>query len=333
MEICRYTREQAEWLRDNYEKGTINDTLDAFEREFGRRPSKQALFVKENKMGLKKKRHGEDRDAKAAKTMRWSSPEFERERNWMLENDRTQAVSVTIDAFEAEFGIRLTRTQVSLFRSTYGTQCRRSHGGGKPRQPVGYEREVKGYLIVKVADEATVPQSKDNWKLKHVHVWEQHNGPLPEGWTVFFADRDTRNFDPDNLVALPRKYIARLNIGYEWHDRETLEAAINCVRLELAITDAKNRPRPCGVCGREFTPPENLRHSKNNTCPECLAQGRKTYVMHGVAGEAKCAVCGRTFTRNKKNQRRCRECIAEKPKYGVDKHARQAPGIRKEPKP
>ena len=81
--------------------------------------------------------------------------------------------------------------------------------------------------------------------------------------------------------------------------------------------------RPCGVCGRDFTPPANLRWSKVNTCPECLSQGKKSYVMHGRAGEGECAVCGKTFSKDKPFQRRCRECIAEAPKHGVDTHLRK----------
>ncbi|MBR3689941.1 MAG: HNH endonuclease [Eggerthellaceae bacterium] len=257
----------------------------------------------------------------AAARMRWSSrPE---ETAWMLENDKGRPIIEVIDDFERAFGVRLNRYQVSAFRSSHGTQSRRSHGGGKPRVPIGYERETKGYVVVKVGPEANVPQSKDNWKLKHVHVWEQHNGPLPKGWTVLFADRNTRNFDPDNLVAIPRAYMGQLNFGYDWHDRETLEAAIACVKLRSAIVDAENRPRPCGVCGRDFTPPANLRWSKVNTCPECLSQGKKSYVMHGRAGEGECAVCGKTFSKDKPFQRRCRECIAEAPKHGVDTHLRK----------
>lgn len=254
----------------------------------------------------------------AERRMRWSSlPE---ETAWMLENDKGRPIAEVIEDFERAFGIRLNRLQVTAFRSRHGTQSRRGRNGGKPRKPVGYERESKGYVIVKVAPETNVPQSKDNWKLKHVHVWEQHNGPLPEGWTVLFADRNTRNFDPGNLVAIPRTYIAQLNYGYDWCDRETLEAAIACVKLKHAIVDAENRPRPCGVCGREFVPPANLRWSKVNTCPTCRAQGKKSYTMHGSAGEAECAVCGRTFAKDKPHQRRCRECISEAPKHSAEKH-------------
>lgn len=317
-----YTPEQEEWLRLNYHSGTINDTLDAFEREFGRRPSKQALFVKANKMGLRKDVHGEERYVPAQKRMRWSSPEFEREREWMLANDRNQSVYQTIDTFEEEFGVRLNRAQVSLFRSSHGTQKRLSHGGGKPLQPVGSERLGKdGYVMVKVKEYPDVPQSKDNWRFKHHVAWEEANGEqLPRGWVVLFADHDTRNFDSGNLVAIPRKYVGRLNCGPRYYDRESLLACIALVDLERAVVEAKNHPRPCMACGALFKPARWQRYQKTNTCPECLAQGRKSYERHGAAGEARCAVCERAFVRNRKNQRRCAECIAEKPNHSVERH-------------
>lgn len=281
MRSTAYTPEEEAWLVENYHAGTINDTLDAFEREFGRRPSKQALFVKCNKMGLRKDRHYDERRQRSQKTMRWSSPEFERERNWMLSNDKCESVFATIEAFEREFGVRLTRSQVSLFRSTYGTGRRVSHGGGKPNRPVGSERVGKdGYLMVKVREWPDVPCSKDNWRFKHHVVWEEANGrAVPEGWTVLFADRDKRNFDPDNLVAIPRKYIGQLNNPDlpSYSDRETLEACIALCDLRSAVRDAGNSKRTCRVCGAVFEPTERQKAYPKpvSTCPSCLKAGRK----------------------------------------------------------
>ena len=67
MQRDLYTESEETWLRDNYRRGTINDTLDAFEAEFGRRPSKYAIYRKAYKMGLKKVRHSEDRSIKVQK--------------------------------------------------------------------------------------------------------------------------------------------------------------------------------------------------------------------------------------------------------------------------
>lgn len=276
-----YTPAEEAWLRENYHAGTINDTLDAFERAFGRRPSKQALFVKCNKMGLRKDAHSEERYVRAEKAIRWSSPAFSEMREWMLENDGGESVFATIDAFEERFGIRLNRAQVSRFRSVYGVRRRTSHGGGKPNKPVGSERMGKdGYVMVKVKEWPDVPQSKDNWRFKHHVVWEQANGrPLPDGWTVMFADHDKRNFDPENLVAVPRKYVGQLNNPDlpSYSDRETLEACIALCDLRSAVRDAGNSRRTCRVCGAVFEPTERQKAYPKpvSTCPSCLKAGRK----------------------------------------------------------
>lgn len=324
-----YTPAEEAWLRENYHAGTINDTLDAFEREFGRRPSKQAMFVKCNKMGLRKDKHDAERYAPAEARIRWSEDRFADMREWMLANDRGESVFATIEAFEAEFGIRLNRAQVSRFRSVYGTSRRVSHGGGKPNKPVGSERMGKdGYIMVKVREWPTVPQTKDNWRFKHWVEWERANGqPVPEGWTVFFADGDKRNFDPGNLVALPRKYIGQLNNPElpKYHDRDTLLACVALCDMRSAVMDAEAaRPRKCAVCGAAFTPTARQREYKSpvQTCPDCRAAGKKARGDRGDKQPTTCAVCGEVFAREQKNQVRCPACKAAKPKYGPKQHRR-----------
>jgi hypothetical protein len=114
-----------------------------------------------------------------------------------------------------------------------------------------------GYIMVKVAEWPSVPQSKDNWKFKHVLAWEQANGrELPEAHVVMFADHDKRNFDPGNLVAVPRKYIVRLNSPDmpDYHDRDTLLACgvqevvhVALVFKILAVADGFGEPCDCVV--------------------------------------------------------------------------------------
>ena len=324
-----YTEAEEAWLTEHYHAGTINDTLDAFEREFGRRPSKQGIFVKANKMGLRKDRHYEERYVPAEKRIRWSSPEFAREKAWMLEHDAGESVFATIDAFEEEFGVRLNRAQVSRFRSVYGETRRTSHGGGKPSKPVGSLRMGKdGYLMVKVREWPSRPQTKDNWRFLHWVKWEEANGePVPEGWTVFFADGDKRNFDPDNLVALPRKYIGQLNNPElpSYSDCDTLLACVALCDMRSAVMDAEaSRPRKCAVCGATFMPTESQRAYPKpvQTCPECIAAGKRARGDRGDKQPTTCVVCGEVFPRTQKNQIRCPECKAAKPKWGPRQHAR-----------
>jgi len=70
--------------------------------------------------------------------------------------------------------------------------------------PVGSEREKKGYIRVKIANPGV-------WKYKHVLIWEAHNGPLPPGHIVLFCDKNNRNFEPANLMAVSRAQLCVMN--------------------------------------------------------------------------------------------------------------------------
>lgn len=84
------------------------------------------------------------------------------------------------------------------------TQFKKGHIPANYR-PVGSERiNVDGYTEVKIAD-------PNKWRLKHIVVWEQHNGPLPKGFAVIFGDGDKQNFELDNLILVSRRQLLTLN--------------------------------------------------------------------------------------------------------------------------
>ena len=325
----RYTPEECDWIVEHYHAGTIHDTLDAFEAEFGWRPGRQGLYLKAGKLGVRKDTHGHERHVPAQKRMRWSQPEFAEMRQWMLDNDRGETVFATIDAFEERFGIRLNRTQVSQFRQSHGTGKRVSHGGGRPPRPIGAETEGKdGYIKVKVRMYPRVPGSKDNWRFKHHLVYERAHGWIPHGHVVMFADGDKRNFDPDNLVAVHRKYIAMLNNPDlpEYHDAETLKAALAWLDLHVATIDAIHRQeRTCMVCGERFVERDDQRGRQVTvrTCPRCCAAGLR-WAGDRNAGKGTCVVCGREYDKRTRRQKRCPGCIAAEPKLSPGAHARKA---------
>lgn len=80
------------------------------------------------------------------------------------------------------------------------------------QQPVGTEVvDAYGYRKRKVRDDAPVGRTYKNWKFVHVIVWEEHNGPLPDGQIVRFRDGNPENIDPANLVAVTRGENAVIN--------------------------------------------------------------------------------------------------------------------------
>lgn len=76
------------------------------------------------------------------------------------------------------------------------------------RSPLGEERLTReGYVEIKVTD----GEKNDNWKYKHRHIWEQHNGEIEEGSTIIFRDGDRENLDIDNLISVTRSQLLYLN--------------------------------------------------------------------------------------------------------------------------
>ena len=43
------------------------------------------------------------------------------------------------------------------------------------------------------------------WEYLSRHTWRQHNGPIPPGHCITFADGDTMNCDIENLLCISRK--------------------------------------------------------------------------------------------------------------------------------
>lgn len=266
-----WTAEQDEWLRENWGRGDVNDTIRAFRERFGcdHGGSKHAFYAHAWNMGLRK-RVGRPQE-KLERTVHWKrEPEKER---WMLENDRGQGTDILSEQFRERFGFGLNANQICYFRSTHGIQSRCPHGH-PPVKPVGSElRTTKGYILVKVAPRPEVPQGRDNWVPKHRLVWEREHGrPVPDGMCVVAADGDLCNCDPANLLAVPMDLMPVLNTGPRWHDMGSLLDCIALAELRVGIVDALNRPRTCAVCGREFVP-RDRRYALVRTCPDCVDAG------------------------------------------------------------
>ena len=108
--------------------------------------------------------------------------------------------------------------------------------GSKPPNyvPVGTERVRKsnGYVWVKIAE-------PNKWRMKHLLVWEEANGPVPDGWKIYFKDGNTQNCELDNLMLIEQRVLGSLNRqGLSKYKGELAETAVNIARLSIASNDA-----------------------------------------------------------------------------------------------
>ncbi len=156
----------------------------------------------------------------------------ENQKEFIRENIKGKLIAELTKIFNDEFGLKIKDSQMRAFVKNHklksGIDCRfqkghepigafkKGEGGHKPTQfkkghrpqnyrPIGSERiNIYGYTEVKTGDPS-------KWELKHKVIWEKHNGPVPDGCVIVFADRDKSNMKIDNLLIVTKKQLAMLN--------------------------------------------------------------------------------------------------------------------------
>jgi hypothetical protein len=94
--------------------------------------------------------------------------------------------------------------------------------GHKPRnyKPIGTERvDRDGYTVIKVSD---IGAWHERWRLKQVVIWEEVNGPIPNGHCLLFLDGNKHNISLENLQLITRSQLARLNQNHLIFDNADL---------------------------------------------------------------------------------------------------------------
>lgn len=302
-----WTPEEEAWLREVYPTHFNDEIAEMHAERFPDRPRRTAKAINSRAKVYKlHKADGFDRAARAKEARRTTWPPDRVE--WLRSFAPGHDIYEIIDEFERLYGIRMTKCSMKNAKVRYGARsgtnvgqfqkgqepankgrtwdemgmsersrvnCRKGQfkKGQLPHnaadKPIGSERtDQDGYVFVKVAERPSRTDRNDNWVLKQRLVYEREVGPIPDGHMVVFADGDKSNFDPSNLVLVPRDLwatITRKRIAY-W-DAESLVTAMNIARLVSARHAAEKRPRPCRKCGATFEP----RYARQRTCDACLA--------------------------------------------------------------
>lgn len=118
--------------------------------------------------------------------------------------------------------------------------------GSRPpnEMPVGTEIVNKysdGYRIRKVSMNG---RQNERWKFVHRLVWEEHNGPIPEGGCIVFRDGDKMNCNIENLAMLTHAELSVMNKrGYFSDSPEVTDVGITLAKIRKAVTEAEKRRR------------------------------------------------------------------------------------------
>ena len=105
-----------------------------------------------------------------------------------------------------------------------------------------------GYKVRKVS---MTGSQWERWELLHRAVWEEHNGPIPEGMAVTFRDGDKMNCDISNLMLISRGEAAAMARKGLWsEDPELSETALAMVRLQIEANKIRERRRNERKCSK-----------------------------------------------------------------------------------
>lgn len=93
--------------------------------------------------------------------------------------------------------------------------------------PIGSESYTEGRVRIKVAE-------PNVWKEKHLHIWRERYGEVPEGHVLRFKDGDSMNVTLDNLFCVERSVMTSVvRRGLDYNDPDLKLAIHNVARVEL----------------------------------------------------------------------------------------------------
>ena len=92
-------------------------------------------------------------------------------------------------------------------------------------RPVGSRRQDRdGYWLEKL--------ESGKWELVHRVIWENANGPIPDGHAVIFKDQNSNNLNIDNLILVNRSELLILNRHNLLSDETVItEVGVNVAKL------------------------------------------------------------------------------------------------------
>jgi len=236
----KYTKEHLEFLRIEYRSMTVFDLAMAFSAHFGIQKSESEIKAALSNHKIKCGRAHKDR---LVNRLRLFTPE---QVEFLKIHYKGRSVAELRDVFNIRFDTGMTRSQIRTAVHNRGItsgrtgQFPKGHApwnkgtkgmgltgankksfkkGNVPanRKPLGSERIDKdGYVYIKVKETDPHTGFPTRYKPKHRHIWEQVNGPVPDGMCLIFKNGNTQDLRPENMELVSRAELLRMNqVGYK----------------------------------------------------------------------------------------------------------------------
>lgn len=221
-----YTKEQERWILEHAENSNAEQLKNAFNEKFNTSVTYNGMIQKRQRMGIDK--------GKPQRNYTQEEEHFLRvNRNKMPMKDLHRKFCQKF----SEIGYYALKAKTQRMGLKVDDAQRFNKVAERSRVPIGSEHRYGGYTMIKVDDKATGTKKdrrsyKENWRPKHVWVWEQHNGKLPPKHQIIFLDGNHENFKPENLMAIPLQYVMMMNRnGWIKGNAELTKTAVKLCQL------------------------------------------------------------------------------------------------------
>lgn len=258
----KYSREMYEFVRDNIKGTRYYEMAQMIKDKFGIEISESAMhsYCTNHKL-----RNGLFHKPEGIRTRKLTTPEMD---EFILANNHMRPAKELAQMVNEKFGTSLTPEQIKAYRSRnkldsgltgYFPKGHVSHNKGKKMSPEVYEKakstmfkkgqrphnthpvgtEIQDakdhYTYVKIAE-------PNVWKQKHHIIWEEHNGPIPEGMIITFLDGDNTNIEISNLAMVSRSEHAIMTTHkLRSKNPELTKAGINVAKLNDLMNKLKKK--------------------------------------------------------------------------------------------
>lgn len=224
-----------EWIAENYLRfRSYREMAEAYNAEFGTTITENAVGGRARSLGLKKPRvTGEYLTEEQKKFIEEYYPHHSVEETTRAFNERfgTNKKKCTMKNYAQRHGLKVDEDVVTE------SKLRAAHKEGSKRalRKIGDVRFDGRYWVIK---------TEEGWKPVHKAVWEENIGKVKPGYAVIYLDGDRSNYDIDNLLEVPIRYIGMLDKnGMRSSNAEITKTGVMWCQLYEAIGKEKRNDR------------------------------------------------------------------------------------------
>ncbi|HEY3348084.1 MAG TPA: HNH endonuclease signature motif containing protein [Nitrospirota bacterium] len=234
-----YTKRQIQFIRTRYSKMSVQELAAAFNEKYGTDKTASAIKTACTNRGYK--------SGRPKGNPKGSLRIFTKEQARYIEEKYKEMTEAEVTAsLNKEFGTGYRQSQIAAFINNHKILSGRTgffEKGHQPfnkgtkgfmksnsgtfvkghipgnQKPLWSERidSKDGFIQIKVPERDPHTGFPTRYKHKHVWIWEQANGLIPENHVVAFKDGNKLNCSLDNLMLITRAELLYLN-QYNYHD-------------------------------------------------------------------------------------------------------------------